>query len=131
MLHGGPHSVSLSSYSKSIAFLSSLGYNLLIVNYRYVKSFLSWGPLQKFIHWLLIFKLLLTCFCFVLLGIIWLCCPLWSFLQIMCYFSCRIVTVFLFVLHSKEHFFFIYLLLNLVWYYEGLVLIWVKRKEYL
>lgn len=34
MLHGGPHSVSLSSYSKSMAFLSSLGYNLLIVNYR-------------------------------------------------------------------------------------------------
>lgn len=34
MLHGGPHSVSLSSYSKPLAFLSSLGYNLLIVNYR-------------------------------------------------------------------------------------------------
>ncbi|XP_058105448.1 acylamino-acid-releasing enzyme isoform X2 [Magnolia sinica] len=34
ILHGGPHSVSLSSYSKSVAFLSSLGYNLLIVNYR-------------------------------------------------------------------------------------------------
>lgn len=34
VLHGGPHSVSLSSYSKSWAFLSSLGYNLLIVNYR-------------------------------------------------------------------------------------------------
>nr|XP_019709014.1 acylamino-acid-releasing enzyme 1 isoform X1 [Elaeis guineensis] len=34
ILHGGPHSVSLTSYSKSSAFLSSLGYNLLIVNYR-------------------------------------------------------------------------------------------------
>ncbi|XP_020244882.1 acylamino-acid-releasing enzyme 1-like isoform X2 [Asparagus officinalis] len=34
ILHGGPHSVSLSTYTKSGAFLSSLGYNLLIVNYR-------------------------------------------------------------------------------------------------
>ncbi|KAJ0981572.1 hypothetical protein J5N97_009827 [Dioscorea zingiberensis] len=34
VLHGGPHAVSLSSYSKSLAFLSSLGYNLLVVNYR-------------------------------------------------------------------------------------------------
>ncbi|KZV17829.1 acylamino-acid-releasing enzyme-like [Dorcoceras hygrometricum] len=34
ILHGGPHSVSLSSFSKSSAFLSSLGYSLLIVNYR-------------------------------------------------------------------------------------------------
>ncbi|CAJ2673937.1 unnamed protein product [Trifolium pratense] len=34
ILHGGPHSVSLSSFSKSHAFLSSLGYSLLIVNYR-------------------------------------------------------------------------------------------------
>lgn len=34
VLHGGPHSVSLSSYSKSLAFLSSVGYSLLIVNYR-------------------------------------------------------------------------------------------------
>ncbi|KAF7806944.1 acylamino-acid-releasing enzyme isoform X1 [Senna tora] len=34
ILHGGPHSVSLSSFSKSLAFLSSLGYSLLIVNYR-------------------------------------------------------------------------------------------------
>ncbi|XP_038972532.1 acylamino-acid-releasing enzyme 1 isoform X3 [Phoenix dactylifera] len=34
ILHGGPHSVSLTSYSKSLAFLSSLGYTLLIVNYR-------------------------------------------------------------------------------------------------
>lgn len=34
ILHGGPHSVSLTSYSKSSAFLSSLGYNLLIINYR-------------------------------------------------------------------------------------------------
>ncbi|MED6119677.1 hypothetical protein PIB30_013794 [Stylosanthes scabra] len=34
ILHGGPHSVSLSGFSKSLAFLSSLGYSLLIVNYR-------------------------------------------------------------------------------------------------
>ncbi|CAD5175172.1 unnamed protein product [Musa acuminata subsp. malaccensis] len=34
ILHGGPHSVSLTSYSKSLAFLSTLGYNLLLVNYR-------------------------------------------------------------------------------------------------
>ncbi|KAG6732745.1 acylamino-acid-releasing enzyme isoform X1 [Carya illinoinensis] len=34
VLHGGPHSVSISSFSKSLAFLSSIGYNLLIVNYR-------------------------------------------------------------------------------------------------
>lgn len=35
ILHGGPHSVSVSSYVKSSAFLASLGFNLLIVNYRY------------------------------------------------------------------------------------------------
>ncbi|XP_062108224.1 acylamino-acid-releasing enzyme isoform X2 [Humulus lupulus] len=34
MLHGGPHSTSLTSFSKSMAFLSSIGFNLLIVNYR-------------------------------------------------------------------------------------------------
>ncbi|CAN6441139.1 unnamed protein product [Victoria cruziana] len=34
LIHGGPHSVSLASYSKSIAFLASLGFNLLSVNYR-------------------------------------------------------------------------------------------------
>lgn len=34
ILHGGPHSVSVSSFSKSLAFLSSIGYSLLIVNYR-------------------------------------------------------------------------------------------------
>ncbi|KAK8709664.1 hypothetical protein V6N13_060677 [Hibiscus sabdariffa] len=33
-LHGGPHIVSLSSFSKSLAFLSSIGFSLLIVNYR-------------------------------------------------------------------------------------------------
>lgn len=27
--------MSISSFSKSLAFLSSIGYNLLIVNYRY------------------------------------------------------------------------------------------------
>ncbi|XP_028784170.1 acylamino-acid-releasing enzyme isoform X2 [Neltuma alba] len=34
ILHGGPHAVSVSSFSKSLAFLSSLAYSLLIVNYR-------------------------------------------------------------------------------------------------
>ncbi|KAK9690781.1 hypothetical protein RND81_09G153400 [Saponaria officinalis] len=34
VLHGGPHSVMTSGFSKSLAFLSSIGYNLLIVNYR-------------------------------------------------------------------------------------------------
>ncbi|CAL1396505.1 unnamed protein product [Linum trigynum] len=34
VLHGGPHSVSVSSFSRNHAFLSSLGYSLLIVNYR-------------------------------------------------------------------------------------------------
>ncbi|KAK8556006.1 hypothetical protein V6N13_070077 [Hibiscus sabdariffa] len=34
VLHGGPHDVSLSSFSKSLAFLSSIGFSLLIVNYR-------------------------------------------------------------------------------------------------
>ncbi|KAK8933434.1 hypothetical protein KSP39_PZI015418 [Platanthera zijinensis] len=34
ILHGGPHSVISTTYSKSLAFLSSLGYNLLAVNYR-------------------------------------------------------------------------------------------------
>ena len=34
ILHGGPHSTSVSSYSKSSAFLVSLGFNLLIANYR-------------------------------------------------------------------------------------------------
>ncbi|KAJ6430148.1 hypothetical protein OIU84_021540 [Salix udensis] len=34
VLHGGPHGVSLSGFAKSYAFLSSLGYSLLIVNYR-------------------------------------------------------------------------------------------------
>ncbi|KAL3828737.1 hypothetical protein ACJIZ3_017539 [Penstemon smallii] len=34
MLHGGPHTVTLSSFSKPLAFLCSLGYSMLIVNYR-------------------------------------------------------------------------------------------------
>ncbi|KAB8112754.1 hypothetical protein EE612_051449, partial [Oryza sativa] len=34
VLHGGPHTVYPSSYSKSLAFLYSQGYNLLVVNYR-------------------------------------------------------------------------------------------------
>ncbi|KAK3190182.1 hypothetical protein Dsin_029743 [Dipteronia sinensis] len=34
LLHGGPHSVWTTSFSKSSAFLSSIGYSLLIVNYR-------------------------------------------------------------------------------------------------
>ncbi|KAL5224477.1 hypothetical protein ABZP36_011116 [Zizania latifolia] len=39
ILHGGPHSISVSSYSKTSAFLASLGFNLLIVNYRGTPSF--------------------------------------------------------------------------------------------
>lgn len=34
ILHGGPHGALLSSFSKSSGFLASLGYSLLIVNYR-------------------------------------------------------------------------------------------------
>ncbi|XP_011091099.1 acylamino-acid-releasing enzyme-like isoform X2 [Sesamum indicum] len=34
ILHGGPHDVSVSSFTKSSAFLASLGFGLLIVNYR-------------------------------------------------------------------------------------------------
>ncbi|KAK1592353.1 hypothetical protein Q3G72_023490 [Acer saccharum] len=34
LLHGGPHYFWTSSFSKSSAFLSSIGYSLLIVNYR-------------------------------------------------------------------------------------------------
>ncbi|CAI9285139.1 unnamed protein product [Lactuca saligna] len=34
ILHGGPHTTFLSSFSKSSGFLASLGYTLLIVNYR-------------------------------------------------------------------------------------------------
>nr|XP_011463570.1 PREDICTED: acylamino-acid-releasing enzyme-like [Fragaria vesca subsp. vesca] len=33
-IHGGPHTVSSSSFSKSLAFLSAIGFNLLLVNYR-------------------------------------------------------------------------------------------------
>ncbi|KAK3153710.1 hypothetical protein QOZ80_2BG0180130 [Eleusine coracana subsp. coracana] len=39
ILHGGPHSISVSSYSRSSAFLASLGFNLLIVNYRGTPGF--------------------------------------------------------------------------------------------
>ncbi|KAM0963120.1 hypothetical protein ACFX2A_022632 [Malus domestica] len=42
-LHGGPHIVSLSSFSKSLAFLSSIGFSLLIVNYRKVVGSLGFG----------------------------------------------------------------------------------------
>ncbi|RZC49833.1 hypothetical protein C5167_018260, partial [Papaver somniferum] len=34
ILHGGPHSILLTNFSKNYAFLSTLGYSLLIVNYR-------------------------------------------------------------------------------------------------
>jgi acylaminoacyl-peptidase len=34
ILHGGPQDVSLSHFSTSWAFLSSVGYSLLVVNYR-------------------------------------------------------------------------------------------------
>lgn len=39
ILHGGPHNVSLSSFSKNSGFLASIGYSLLIVNYRQVCCF--------------------------------------------------------------------------------------------
>ncbi|KAJ6903566.1 hypothetical protein NC651_020905 [Populus alba x Populus x berolinensis] len=49
VLHGGPHTVSLSGFAKSYAFLSSLGYSLLIVNYRCLKFFpFSFPFLLKF-----------------------------------------------------------------------------------
>ncbi|XP_050372077.1 acylamino-acid-releasing enzyme [Argentina anserina] len=34
VLHGGPHSVYLTSFSKNLAFLASIGFNLFLVNYR-------------------------------------------------------------------------------------------------
>ncbi|KAH0849553.1 hypothetical protein HID58_096289, partial [Brassica napus] len=34
IVHGGPHSVAPCSFSKTLAYLSSIGYSLLIVNYR-------------------------------------------------------------------------------------------------
>lgn len=34
-LHGGPHSAYAASYVHSLAFLASLGYNIVIPNYRY------------------------------------------------------------------------------------------------
>ncbi|KAG5389212.1 hypothetical protein IGI04_030753 [Brassica rapa subsp. trilocularis] len=34
VLHGGPHTVAPCSFSKQLAYLSSIGYSLLIVNYR-------------------------------------------------------------------------------------------------
>ncbi|CAH8319166.1 unnamed protein product [Eruca vesicaria subsp. sativa] len=34
VVHGGPHSVATCSFSKTLAYLSSIGYSLLIVNYR-------------------------------------------------------------------------------------------------
>ena len=33
-LHGGPHSAYAASYVHSVAFLASLGYNIIIPNYR-------------------------------------------------------------------------------------------------
>eukprot|EP00249_Psilotum_nudum_P023449 c28878_g1_i1 orf=28-2523(+) len=34
VLHGGPHSVSTTAFSRATAFLTALGFNLLLVNYR-------------------------------------------------------------------------------------------------
>lgn len=34
LLHGGPHSVWTTNFSRTSAFLCSIGYSLLIVNYR-------------------------------------------------------------------------------------------------
>lgn len=41
VLHGGPHTVAPSSFSKQLAYLSSIGYSLLIVNYRFTHIQLS------------------------------------------------------------------------------------------
>lgn len=35
-LHGGPHSAYAASYAHSVAFLASLGYNVVIPNYRWL-----------------------------------------------------------------------------------------------
>lgn len=35
VLHGGPHSVSQTTYSRPLVFLSALGFSLLHVNYRF------------------------------------------------------------------------------------------------
>ena len=35
-LHGGPHSAYAASYVHSVAFLASLGYNIVIPNYRWL-----------------------------------------------------------------------------------------------
>lgn len=37
VLHGGPHDVASTTFCKSLAFLSSIGFSLLVVNYRQVK----------------------------------------------------------------------------------------------
>lgn len=39
VLHGGPHSVTQTNFSRTAAFLSALGYSLLHVNYRYSRNF--------------------------------------------------------------------------------------------
>ncbi|KAH6757060.1 hypothetical protein C2S53_002780 [Perilla frutescens var. hirtella] len=46
-IHGDPHSVLPASFSKSLSFLSSLGYSLLIVNYRSFLGFIE-EALQSF-----------------------------------------------------------------------------------
>ncbi len=38
VLHGGPHAVTQTSFSRTAAFLSALGFNLLHVNYRYLEQ---------------------------------------------------------------------------------------------
>lgn len=38
VIHGGPHSVATCSFSKTLAYLSSIGYSLLNVNYRFTYS---------------------------------------------------------------------------------------------
>lgn len=45
-LHGGPHSAYAASYVHSVAFLASLGYNVVIPNYRWAERLIlasSWG----------------------------------------------------------------------------------------
>ena len=43
-LHGGPHSAYAASYVHSVAFLASLGYNIVIPNYRWVPCWSTQTP---------------------------------------------------------------------------------------
>lgn len=52
VIHGGPHSVAPCSFSKDLAYLSSVGYNLLIVNYRFTYKHTSFQfPIVHLTFW--------------------------------------------------------------------------------